>query len=115
MLNDILNPNKDTLLAAPGTGTPNHFLGSQEMYIVFGIIVLLVGLLFFWAAYIRKPNRRIHSSRSRNSAIANKTPEPSRDHQKKKRHRRWKNRNPTLSQIGGLPPPKPESSAQKSD
>jgi len=114
-VNDILNPIKDTLLGASGTGAPNHFLGSQEMYIVFGIIVLLVGLLFFWAAYIRKPNRRTHTSRSRNPAAANKTPEPSREHRKRKRHRRWKNRNPTLSQIGGLPPAKPESSVQKSD
>ncbi len=115
MLNDILDPNKNSLLEARGSGASGRFFGSFEMYFVLGTIAFLVAILFFWAAYIRKPNRRSRSSHSRSSKLAKSSSEPLSSDRKRKRHRRWKNRNPTLSQIGGLPPPKSDPSPQQSD
>ena len=47
---------------------------TTEILAVLGAAVVVMALLFFWAAYVRKSKRR------------------------------WKNRTPTLSQTGGLPP-----------
>ncbi len=55
---------------------------NSGVFIILGVICLLVILLFVWAAYFRK------------------------------RKRRWKNRNPTLSQTGGLPATKTEDVSQ---
>lgn len=84
---------------------PTQFWGSTEMYILFGAILFIALIFFFWAAYIRKPPKA--PSRSLTTS-----PIPSRNsrrRQKKNRRRRWKNRNPTLAQTGGLPPTKDRS------
>ena len=78
---------------------------SMEILSVLGVALLIMALLFIWAAYFRKSKRRLTSR----SLGTDHLPKPilggSRE-RKKKRRRRWKNRNPTLSQTGGLPPEK---------
>jgi len=75
---------------------------TTEILAVLGAAVVVMALLFFWAAYVRKSKRR-STSRSLGS---DHLPKPilRSGERKRKRRRRWKNRNPTLSQTGGLPP-----------
>ena len=77
---------------------------SMEVIAVLGTALVIMALLFFWAAYIRKSKRK-SSSRSLGS---DHLPKPilKSSERRRKRRRRWKNRNPTLSQTGGLPPTK---------
>ena len=104
MLKETLPPQTRQMLEMQGQGDPTRFFGSQEMYIILGVSLLLAGLLFVWAFYIRKPK-----SRSRGRRIITRPAEISRsprEHQKRTKKRRWKYRNPTLSETGGLPPRK---------
>lgn len=90
--------------------------GFVEMLIVFGIVLLMVLLIFIWATFWRKPRRRHHSSHpSRASADASGVGLPRRRkrrplllrvlrrHRRRRRHRH-RPANPTLADIGGLPP-----------
>lgn len=83
-----------------------------EIFAVLGAALLIMAVLFFWAAYLRRSKRR-STSRSLDTGHLPK-PILARE-RKRKRRRRWKNRNPTLSQTGGLPPardgnPRPDQS-----
>ena len=100
------HPSVQKLMDVKSEHDPTMFLGSPEMYIIFGIILLLAVLLFIWAAYLRKPKRK-RVSRSSSPELPSQILRAPRERQRKRR-RRWKNRNPTLSQTGGLPSPKDE-------
>lgn len=109
MLKEKLPPETRQILEMQGQGDPSRFFGSQEMYIILGISLLLAALLFVWAFYIRKPK-----SKSRGRRLSTRPSEISRsprEGQKRRKKRRWKNRNPTLSETGGLPPRKSENAS----
>jgi hypothetical protein len=86
------------------------------MAIVFGAIVLVVLIIFIWAAFWRKPRHRHHSHHrtvedgglpprsKRRSALSRLL-----GRKRHKRHHRERPANPTLSQIGGLPPHRDEN------
>lgn len=79
--------------------------GSTEILCVLGAALLIMALLFIWAAYFRKSKRK-RTSRSLAPDHLPKSILGNARERKRKRRRRWKNRNPTLSQTGGLPPTK---------
>jgi hypothetical protein len=78
-------------------------IGSHEIIIIIALAILLALLLFLWAAYIRGPKRKAEQRRSP-QILPSKTPRATRS--KKGEKRRWRKRNPTLSETGGLPPRK---------
>jgi hypothetical protein len=87
--------------------SPDWFSGSREMFVLILVTFILAAILFIWAFYIHK--------RRKKSALRLSIPEPTVHFVRgsrnlgRKGQRRWKQRNPTLSETGGLPPRKPES------
>lgn len=103
MLKDRLSPKVQRLLDLRTQNDPTAFWGSREMFILFGAILFITAVFFLWAKYIRKPKSqslRVLSS----SKVPNRILRDKRDRQTKSR--RWKKRNPTLAETGGLPPTK---------
>jgi hypothetical protein len=95
--------------------------GSQarEIAIILAILFLVVLGVFMWAAFWRKPRRRRkhayhhHHSASDGASVGGlpqSEKEKSGFFQRKRRHRRQHRHerpiNPTLAQVGGLPPPR---------
>lgn len=90
---------------------------SLTLFIV--TLVILVGAVFVWAAFIRKPSRPHHHHHRhhwrRPKPAESETAESSRSlglFRRKRHRRRRKNRpaNPTLAETGGLPPVRSEDS-----
>lgn len=93
--------------------TPGSRPITSDIMLIFGAIGALVLALLFWVVFIRGP-RKHPEERDRKPLQAN----PNRDvtitedgrerHRKKRRVRRrdHRDRNPTLAQTGGLPPPR---------
>jgi hypothetical protein len=92
--------------------------GAGEIGIVVGILLLVVLAIFIWAAFWRKPpRRRKHSYRHVSDPEGGL---PRREKHKSgllaglgrrrrhRRHSRERPANPTLAQVGGLPPPRRE-------
>lgn len=80
-----------------------------QVVIVVGIILLVAGLFFAWAAFWRKPRRRKHSYHAPPEAALPARHDSNsgmfhRKHRRHRRHHRDRPLNPTLSQVGGLPP-----------
>lgn len=82
-------------------------------------LVVIAGIAFVWAAFIRKPSRphhhhhRHHWRRPKPAAEETQKTHKNRGLFRRKRHRRRrKNRpaNPTLAETGGLPPVRSENS-----
>lgn len=112
---DTLGSTIDTL--RPGASSP---IGKStgfvvvDMLLVLGVVLVLCGLLFVWARYIRKPRkdrREYPPPPSADSAATDSNPESSSDaspshhhHRHRRRRKAHRKRNPTLAQIGGLPP-----------
>ena len=84
--------------------------------IIFGALILVVGLSIVWVVFIRKPKRR-HNKNSRHSSHGR--PRHSSEVREAdgessgQRRRKWRRprrehrpRNPTLAETGGLPPPR---------
>ena len=86
---------------------------ASDMSLILGAVGLLVGAILFWVIFIRGPKKH-PEIRDRKPLQANPDPnvtitEDGRErHRKKKRQRRrdHRQRNPTLDQTGGLPPPR---------
>lgn len=86
---------------------------TSDLTMLLGAIGALVAALIFWVIFIRGPKKH-PEERNRKPIQANSNPrvtvtEDGRErHKKKKRHRRrdHRDRNPTLAQTGGLPPPR---------
>lgn len=89
----------------------NPSSGAMEIGIVLAVMFLVVLGLFVWAAFWRKPRRRKHSyhhisdpesglprREKRRSGLFHK--------RRHRRHSRERPANPTLAQVGGLPPPR---------
>ena len=89
---------------------------ASDLILVIGLAALLFGGLITWIVFIRGPRK--HPSENRNLPQASNpkvtvTDDGRERHRKKHRSRRrdHRQRNPTLSQTGGLPPPRdPEES-----
>lgn len=87
-----------------------------EMVVVFGIVLLVVLLIFVWATFWRKPRRHRHSyHHTRPSTDTPAVGLPRRRRRRpmllrilrrhRRRHRRRKRPvNPTLADVGGVPP-----------
>ena len=107
-------PDLDPLKNAARNNNPQIF--GTDITIVLGVLLGLAAILFFWAFFLRgKP------SHMRGSVVVTRTNKPGTDPKKSSPsssgHRRRKrraehpsewSRNPTLSETGGLPPPRPE-------
>ncbi|MEP6662891.1 MAG: hypothetical protein ABJC04_04410 [Verrucomicrobiota bacterium] len=111
MWKDKLSPPIQNILDLHDENNPAAFLGSKEMWQILGAMVILAGLTFLWAAYLRRPKRR---SKSLSGGTAQPLLRDSRDGKKRSRKKRWKRRNPTLSETGGLPPRKLEDPSAQS-
>lgn len=95
---------------------PDYSRGSRlvvsDMTMVLGLIGLLVVALVIWAWFIRGPKKHpdeVHTPNLQPSKPDVTVTEDGRErHRKKKRVRRrdHRHRNPTLDQVGGLPPPR---------
>ena len=93
------------LLEAHSRNSSPGFFGSQEMYLLLGIFLAFAAIFFVWAKYIRKPKSR--SSRSLEPTVKpERILRDARQRGAKGRRKRWKRRNPTLAETGGLPPAK---------
>jgi hypothetical protein len=106
---DTLNP-LDQLPIQPA---PRTLLGMRlgDMMALLGVALLLGLTLLIWAAYIRKPKsettERVYNSRP---YVEEREDGTIRKRKKRKRLRRdHRTRNPTLAEVGGLPPLKSDS------
>lgn len=106
-MKEEISPNLESLLELKQRQDPTAFLGSREMYLIFGAICLIGLVCVLWAVYFRKPRRNKRSKYLANDMPGIISRAPRDRHRKRKR--RWANRNPTLSQTGGLPPPRDPS------
>ncbi len=90
-------------------------LVASDLILVVGLGTLLFGGLICWIAFVRGPRKHpseSHTFKSSSPAVT-VTDDGRERHRKKRRTRRrdHRQRNPTLSQTGGLPPPRnPEES-----
>ncbi|MDQ6633073.1 MAG: hypothetical protein M3Y82_15180 [Verrucomicrobiota bacterium] len=78
-----------------------------ELLIVLGVGLLLLIILLFWAAFLRKRKRRHAKSHFDSSSVAKKIERSEKNSEKQRiklRRRDHRPRNPTLSETGGLPP-----------
>ena len=105
MLKKMVSPRIQRLMELKDQGDPTAFFGSSEMYLVLGAILLLAIVLFVFVYYFRKPKQKLVSHSRSKRSLPDQISRAPRE-RKRKRRRRWKNRNPTLSQTGGLPPTK---------
>lgn len=118
-------------------------LDPTDTVLVLGAIVVVVGLLFFWAFYVRKrpdtkhgsprllgsehSHRHHHHHRRRHhrhhhqpqdqqsGGQESRDPERVRVRKRRRRHPDHYPRNPTLGETGGLPPLKPEPPPEETD
>jgi hypothetical protein len=84
-------------------------LVASDLILIIGLAALLFGVFVTWIVFVRGPRK--HPSERNGPKLA--TPKTATDdgrerRRKKKRSRRrdHRQRNPTLSQTGGLPPPR---------
>jgi hypothetical protein len=96
--------------------------GVRDGLIIFGSLLAVSLLLFFWVSFIRKSRRRSRS-RSRHEPAAAAPPaqtgETSRSlfgsGRRRRRRREHRPRNPTLAETGGLPPQRAHDSSSPPD
>ncbi len=92
---------------------PKPQIFGTDVTLILAVALVLAALLFFWAFFLRKRPKTVrgsivvkradkHSSESHGSSGRRKHRKRRADHPSN-----W-GRNPTLSETGGLPPPKPE-------
>jgi hypothetical protein len=97
----------------PVQPAPRHLLGLRvgDIMLLIGVATALAVALLIWAAFIRKPKResseRVYNSRP---YVEEREDGTIRKRKKRKRQRReHRVRNPTLAEVGGLPPLKSDS------
>lgn len=102
-------PDLDALKNAHRGSTPQ--LWGTDITIILAVILGITALLFFWAFFLRKK-----PTHARGSLVVERYDKKGRESHAsaggKRRRRRSQSeawgRNPTLSETGGLPPPRPE-------
>jgi hypothetical protein len=86
---------------------------AMDLLLIIAIALLLLTALVCWAIFIRKPTSetrtRIHRSRPRVEETDDGTIRKRKKHKSPRREHRQ--RNPTLSEAGGLPPVRPDGSS----
>jgi hypothetical protein len=89
--------------------------GAGEIGIILGILFVVMLVVFMWAAFWRKPPRRRKHSYHHLSDSEGGLPRREKHKSglfggkgRRRRHSRERPANPTLSQVGGLPPPRRE-------
>ena len=93
------------------TSRPQIF--GTDITLILGILLVLAAILFFWAFFIRKRPQNARGSLVVARAEKHSGEAYGSSGRRKRRKRRadhpsnW-GRNPTLSETGGLPPPRPE-------
>lgn len=86
----------------------------QDLLTVVGMAMVLLGLLMFWARFLR---RRKRQRRHSDAVVADGQDENRQEqhhshrHRHRRRRREHRGRNPTLAETGGLPPPRSPDSA----
>ncbi|HKI68010.1 MAG TPA: hypothetical protein VKA67_00355 [Verrucomicrobiae bacterium] len=80
--------------------------GLHQAFVILGVFFLVALGVFIWAVSIRKPQRRRFSRwrRSHHHPSPNGLPKSEPTRSRRKRHRKYRSRNPTLAEVGGLPP-----------
>lgn len=83
----------------------------SDILLVLTAAILVMTALIVWAVFFRKPKAdgtraRIHKSRPQEEETEDGMIRKRKRH--KRRRRDHRTRNPTLSETGGLPPPRPE-------
>jgi hypothetical protein len=93
---------------------PRNLLGMRagDMLLIMTIAVVLALVLVVWAVYFRKPKSersesRVYKSRPYIEEREDGTIRKRKKHKRLRRHHRT--RNPTLAEVGGLPPLKGDS------
>jgi hypothetical protein len=84
---------------------------ASDLILVIGLAALLFGGLISWIVFVRGPRKHPSENRSLpkpHTPSVTITEDGRERHRKKRRARRrdHRSRNPTLSQTGGLPPPR---------
>lgn len=105
-----MDPTEIDLLKNSGTSSGPKLFGT-DVTIILAVSLGLAALLFFWAFFLRKK-----PTHARGSLVVERTEKNGRSSSgsssRKRRRRRSESegwgRNPTLSETGGLPPPRPE-------
>ncbi|MEY2408810.1 MAG: hypothetical protein QOF48_1480 [Verrucomicrobiota bacterium] len=102
-------PDEDTLRDAANHGT--SFFGGETSLILGAVLVVAAGI-FFWAVFLRKRPETQRGSfvltRARPEAADRSSSGRRRRRKRKAEHPENLPRNPTLAEIGGLPPLRPE-------
>jgi hypothetical protein len=106
----------------PVRGWTSANSGVRDALIIFGALLAVSLLLFFWVSFIRKSRRR---SRSRyyHAPAAVAPPAQTSEHKRplfssgrrRRRRREHRPRNPTLAETGGLPPQRVHDSSPPPD
>lgn len=109
----------NAILAATGIELPGNSKvpawWASDLVLIIGLAALIFGAIILWVVFVRGPKKHPserHEYKS-SSPQATITDDGRERRRKKKRHRRrdHRQRNPTLAQTGGLPPPRgPEQS-----
>ena len=93
-------------LDLPGSSKVPRLVAS-DLILIIGLAALLFGAVVSWAVFVRGPRK--HPSERTSPKLAAKPVVADDGRRKKKkrlRRRDHRQRNPTLSQTGGLPPPR---------
>jgi hypothetical protein len=110
-----VDPQKELeeLKNAAKSSSPKLF--GTDITVILAIVLGLAAILFFWAFFIRKRPKNARGSLVVERADKHSAEAYGASGRRKHRKRRpnhpanW-GRNPTLSETGGLPPPRPEES-----
>jgi hypothetical protein len=91
-------------------------LVASDLILIVGLGTLIFGGIVTWVVFVRGPRKHPSEKRSYPKAVppVTVTDDGRERHRKKKRVRRrdHRQRNPTLSQTGGLPPPRADEETQ---
>ena len=105
-------PDEDAIREAASRTSHTQFLGG-ETSLILGAVLVVAAAVFFWAIFIRKRPETQRGS----MVLTRARPEDANRHGSSGRRRRRKRkpehpenlpRNPTLAEIGGLPPLRPD-------
>ena len=96
----------------PETGSAPPAMADKSTMIVLAAAILIAAVAFFWAFFLRKRPKHSRGTigADRRSGSSHGFGSSGRRRRRKRRDSHPENlpRNPTLSETGGLPPPRPE-------
>ena len=105
-------PDEEAIREAAGRAAPPPFLGGETSWILGAVLIIAAGI-FFWAIFLRKRPETQRGSMVLTRARpedANRLSASGRRRKRKRKPEHPENlpRNPTLAEIGGLPPLRPD-------